>query len=76
MDRRRCFSWLGLTCSVILVLLSPPASSYGLITFERAYGGSGPDGGSSVQQTLDGGYIIVSARGQALQFYTLGRREV
>src|SRR3990172_5472592 len=27
-------------------------------TFERSYGGTSPDGGNSVQQTSDGGFII------------------
>ena len=35
-----------------------PTSCFGLITFERTYVGTDRDVASSVQQTLDGGYII------------------
>ena len=36
-----------------------PTSCFGLITFERVYGGAETDRAYSVQQTSDGGYIIV-----------------
>lgn len=43
-------------CSLALLLVVLPAFSQQ--RWERAYGGSGSDLGCSVQQTLDGGYIV------------------
>ena len=42
--------------STLIFLL--PTLLFSQITFQRIYGDSGPDAGYSVQQTLDGGYII------------------
>ncbi len=33
--------------------------SFGNVVWQRLYGGTGPDGAESVQQTFDGGYIFV-----------------
>jgi hypothetical protein len=40
-----------------------PLSSISQISFERTYGGPGEDQGISVQQTSDGGYIMVGHKG-------------
>jgi len=48
-------------CGGILLVLFIglfPSSIFGQINFERAYGGSNFDGGRSVWQTTDGGYVI------------------
>ena len=42
---------------LLLLLLCFPMIGYGQ-GWENTYGGNGYDGGSSVQQTTDGGYII------------------
>jgi len=44
----------------LLLFLSfiSPAALFPQISFERTYGGSGHEGGNSVRQTADGGYII------------------
>jgi len=50
------------TCWAICAVLSPCS---GQITFERTYGGINSDRGYAVEQTPDGGYIVV---GQTLSF--------
>ena len=35
------------------------ADSNGLVEWTRQYGGSGHEAGISVQQTLDGGYVVL-----------------
>ncbi|OYD15767.1 hypothetical protein CH333_05015 [candidate division WOR-3 bacterium JGI_Cruoil_03_44_89] len=51
--------------SVTLVLLILVSHSHALMTFERWYGGDNDDRGNCVQQTSDGGYIVV---GNTLSF--------
>ena len=41
-----------------LLVLCVPLMASGQITFERTYGGISSDGGYSVAQTVDGGYIV------------------
>lgn len=48
-----------LTVLVFFVVLVFSFTLNAQITFERWYGGTGDDYGSSVAQTSDGGYIIV-----------------
>ncbi|MFQ5906150.1 MAG: hypothetical protein ACE5JA_06210, partial [bacterium] len=50
-----------LLASILFALFVFPFSASAVATFERTYGGSGWDGGWSVQQTLDRGYIIAGA---------------
>jgi hypothetical protein len=48
---------LGLVHAVLLVV--PLGSAFAHITFERTYGDTAYDHGRSVEQTRDGGYVIV-----------------
>jgi hypothetical protein len=56
-DLRNRSRWLALI--LILVFLFAPFSLIAGITFERAYPRPGEDWGSCVQQTSDGGYILL-----------------
>ena len=63
----------GICVSAVMVfaifyLLQLSSSAFAQITFERTYGGTEMDRGSSVQQTLDGGYIIAGCTG-GLPYY-------
>ena len=49
---------MALVVNAILCVLLLSQSSDAWIAFERTYGGGEYDGGYSVQQTLDGGYIV------------------
>ena len=53
---QRCVKVLGAS---LIIALAFPVSSLAQVTFERTYVGSQWDYGYSVQQTLDGGYVIV-----------------
>ena len=51
-----CKSIMGVVVIIGFLFLAAPAEA--VITFERTYGGTSEDGGFSVQETQDGGYII------------------
>ena len=64
----------GLICvwGIFLVALIVPCASRAQITFERTYGGTDRDDAKSVQQTLDGGYILAGTT----ESFGLGVRDV
>ena len=50
---------------ILFVLCAGTSLSRAQTTFQRTYGDAGPERGTSVQQTSDGGYIVVGSTGFA-----------
>ena len=48
-------------CSAVILVIILNLQSYGQVVFQKTYGGNGMDFSRTVQQTLDGGYIMAES---------------